>query len=283
MVRSSNATRCQGPLTDVQREELQHKIWGQVQCDLNRHISISGLISLIDYIDAAMTPTVIDLDSADDFGLGDGVKSQALEKLIKKHVAALLRAANELAVLMPDDESHSGFAQLVSQYPWLKNIAQFDGVVRDNWQCKADDDDPAAVLRNAVAGLQTLSKSPSGNKRGRRPNDGEVRQVVRAVCHFCYNSRWGLALTWPADKGAGTNVGKRGGLMTTLNDEQLGLPTKTAALLDAVFKALDWDVPRHRLRTHLLQYARLLRTRPDRSTLRADFQCHSVAVTRRES
>ena len=282
MVGSSTETRCQGPLNDNQRKEIQRKIWDRVQGDLNRHISISGLVPLIDYIDAALTPTVIDLDAVDDFSLGDGVEYHAIEKLIKKDVAALLRATNNLAVLMPEDESHPEFAQLVIRYPWLRNIATFDGVVRDNWKSEVTDD-PAAIVRDAVSALLLLSKSPSGKKSGRKPRDGEVRQVVRAVCHFCNNSGWGLVLTWPAQTGAEANVGRQGGIMKPLEDEQLGLPNKTAALLDAVFKALDWDVPRHRLRTHLLQYAIILRTRPDRSTWPSDFQCYSVAATPRES
>ena len=283
MGRTLDEFNCKGLVTDAERDELKQKIWALVESDIGRHMAVSGLDPLLEHIAEAINPVIINLES-DDNGPVHAGSYNDLEKLIKKRVKALIKAADNLAVLMPDDYEQPGFDQLVAQYPWLHEIAQFDGVVRDNWQCKPNNnDDPAAVLRNAVAGLHSLSKIRSGAKTGRKSNDGAARRVVRAVCHFCDNLPWGLELTWPSETGEAANAGKRGGTMATLKDEQLGLPTRTAVILDAVFTALDWNLPRHQLRTHLFQYAGILRARTDRSTCRADFRYDWICEATAES
>lgn len=231
----------------------------------------TDIARLADLIDLALQPPYAfsgDQNTMREFGVTDKAAFWRLSEDICAKVKKLLQAARDVAALMPDDVNEAGFDRLAADYPWLANINQFNGTVADILSSEnAADLSPVLTLRRAVTLLTPLKAvaGTAGGRRGRPPFEGSMRQVVRAACVFCHeNPHLKFQRTWLTVAKKTLNSGRRGGKPVELTNDQIGLPTQTAEIIDLAVCALWPEAKRATMRTHFRNYVRELRGRPPR-------------------
>lgn len=230
---------------------------------------------LAELLELALTPIQLDeqdSSSLSDFGIHDMRAFDQHTAEIEKNATALIEAANALAALIPDAGLNPHLADLMAKYPWLANVDQFDGVIRERFETTdAGEADANDVLQSAVRLLARVAVTPKlpTSRRGRPSKPGPLQGVIRAVAIFCEeHPSLVFQRTWPTTKSRVENAG-RGGAVVPLSEEDLDPPTQTAILIDQVARQLLPDTKRASMRTKLLRFtSQLGEQAPEKAMLR---------------
>lgn len=257
MGEASDGSDFPSPLTTDQRAEIIARLER-----LPENVRGNDVPKLVSLVEHALTPWALDLDDESalaDFGVPSEAAFEQLSTLIEKRFNDLLKAARELADLT-GDETLQQSAESAAQYPWLENVAHFDGWARE--RVEGEPDGPAMLKEGLRLLLQLRLRRPDGLRRGRRPLIDDTRQIVRAVAVYM-EQELGLKFerSWPAGAATEANKDQRGGAMEPASYEG-DPPTRTVELIEAVLNAFGLPVVRTRIRSSLIAYAQELAGRP---------------------
>jgi len=184
----------------------------------------------------------------------------------------MVRAARKLYPLMPREEGEPSFEVALKQYPWLRDLDHFEGVIAERfsgedaggWEAGWR---AAAAIRRAVAAIGTLNVP--ARPVGRKVYVGAASVVVRAVCYYRHQQKMDPQYWW-GEKAEGAGAGR-------LREQPIPV-TDIALLIVAVADGLGLAERNKTLSYLLRKYGKELNN-ANRKPVRSDFDTRRALLS----